>query len=128
MAKFTVEYTIHVGDKVSFIEHGVTADGMMYDEVQMGTVQDISQLPDVFVEGFRNSDNRYTRWKKDICNLHFHYSEHDEYGGRTNVEIGKDEFVEFVHKGDVNTKEFYERIYRRNGEPASQFNHPENKS
>ena len=55
MAKFTVEYTIHVGDKVSFIGHGVTASGIMYEEVQMGTVQDISQLPDVFVEGFRNS-------------------------------------------------------------------------
>ena len=115
MAKFTVEYTIHVGDKVSFIEHGVTADGMMYDEVQMGTVQDISQLPDVFVEGFRNSDNRYTRWKKDICNLHFHYSEHEEYGRWTNVEIGKDEFVEFVHDGDVGTREFDSLKYRKLG-------------
>lgn len=125
MAKFTVEYNIHVGDRVSFIEHGVTGDGIMYDEVQFGTVQDISQLPDVFVEGFRNSDNQYTRWKKDVCNLHFHYSEHDDAGKWTNTEIGKDEYVEFVHKGNPNTKEFYDLLYRKNGEPPYKFTHTE---
>ena len=113
MAKFTVEYTVHVGDKVSFIEHGVTADGMMYDEVQMGTVQDISQLPDVFVEGFRNSDHQYTRWKKDICKLHFKHSEYEEYGPSFKIEFEKNEPLEFVHKGDVDTKEFYDIEYIR---------------
>jgi hypothetical protein len=113
MAKFTIEYNIHVGDMVSFIEHGVTADGRMYDEVQHGIVQDISQLPDVFVEGFCNSDNRYTRWRKDISNLHFHDSKYEDYGKRTNVEIGKDEFVEFIHKGNVGTKEFDSLKYRK---------------
>lgn len=123
MAQFTVVHTIHIGDRVSFIEH--YGD---HDEVQMGTVQDISQLPDVFVEGFCNSDGRYTRWRKGVDRLTIHDSEHEDYGKYYTVEFEKDERVEFVHKGDVNTKEFYELIYRRNGEPASQFNHPENKS
>ena len=106
MAKFIVEYNIHVGDKVSFIIHHVD-----HDEVQMGTVQDISQIPDVFVEGFRNSDHQYTRWKKDIRNLHFHYSICEEYGPSFKIEFEKKEPLEFVHKGDVDTKEFYDIEY-----------------
>ena len=47
MGKFIIEYNIFLGDTVRF----ELSDGIY----QMGIVQDISQLPDVFVEGF-NSD------------------------------------------------------------------------
>lgn len=110
MAKFTVVHTIHVGDRVSFIDHHGD-----HDEVQMGIVQDISQLPDVFVEGFCNSDNRYTRWRKDIDNLTIHDSEYEDYGRHYTSEFEKDERVEFIHDGDVGTREFYNLKYRKLG-------------
>ena len=113
MAKFTIEYNIHLGDKVAFIEHGVTSDGVEYDEIQLGYVQDISQLPDVFVEGFSNRNGKYTRWRKDIKNLDLIHSEHDDSGKSTKLEFEKNEDVEFVHKGDPGTKEFDELVYRK---------------
>ena len=111
MAKFTVEYNIHLGDKVSFIDHGVTNDGEMYDTVQYGTVQDISQIPDVFVEGFRNEGGRYTRWKKDITTLRFHDPSHEDSGKSTKLEYEENEEVEFVHKGSPDTPEFNQIEY-----------------
>lgn len=111
MAKFTIEYNIHLGDEVFFIDHGVTDDGTMYDTIQKATVQDISQLPDVFVEGFRNENNEYTRWKKDITRLTFCFPRHEDSGIYTKVEYEADENVEFVHKGDVGTPEFAEIEY-----------------
>lgn len=113
MAKFIIEYNIHLGDKVAFTEHGVTADGIPYDEVQLGYVQDISQLPDVFVEGFSNRNHKYTHWRKDIKYLDIICSEYTEAGKFTKLEFEKDENVEFVHKGDLGTKEFDELIYRK---------------
>ena len=111
MAKFTIEYNIHLGDEVSFIDHGVTDDGTMYDTIQKAIVQDISQLPDVFVEGFCNENGRYTRWKKDITRLTFSYLRHEDSGINAKVEYEADENIEFVHKGDVGTPEFAEIEY-----------------
>lgn len=106
MAKFSVEYSIHLGDKVSFIVH---RDG--YEYVQFGIVQDISQMPDIFVEGFDNETRRYTRWKRDIMNLTMVDSKYDDAGKSHKWEFEKDEEVEFVHKGDPGTPEFDEIEY-----------------
>lgn len=106
MAKFSVEYTIHLGDKVSFIDH---RDG--YDVVQFGIVQDISQIPDIFVEGFRVGTGEYTRWKRDIMHLDMVDSKYEDAGKSHVTEFEKDEEVEFVHKGDVGTPEFDEIEY-----------------
>lgn len=51
MAKFKIEYNIYIGDIVVFNDNGVK---------RQGTVQDVSQIPDIFVEGY-NDDNKYTR-------------------------------------------------------------------
>lgn len=106
MAKFSVEYTIHLGDKVSFIVH---RDG--YEYVQFGIVQDISQMPDIFVEGFDNETRRYIRWKRDIMNLTTVDSDYEDAGKSHKWEFGENEELEFVHKGDPGTPEFNEIEY-----------------
>lgn len=106
MAKFFVEYTIHLGDKVSFIVH---RNG--YEYVQFGIVQDISQMPDIFVEGFDNETRRYTRWKRDIMNLTMVDSNYKDAGKSHKWEFEENEELEFVHKGNPGTREFNEIEY-----------------
>lgn len=101
MAKFAVEYEIHLGDIVRFEKSDGTS--------QQGVVQDVSQIPDIFVEGFDGGE--YKRWRLGIDSLEVLYSKGDLSGKSTRVEIGSKEPVEFVHKGDVGTKEFDELIY-----------------
>lgn len=109
MAKFSIEYTIHLGDRVCF---NVRDDEHMCDRIQTGTVQDISHLPDVFVEGFDIlRGGKYTRWKKDIGKLDILASNYEDAGTNTSMNFGDDEEVEFVHKGDIGTKEFDEIEY-----------------
>lgn len=99
MAKYIVEYEIHVGDVVKFLNRS---------EFREGIVQDISQLPDIWVEGFE--DGKYKRWCRGIDSLEVISSEHDS-GVRTNGEFEEHEVFDFVHKGDVGTPEFKELIY-----------------
>lgn len=99
MAKFIIEHEIHVGDSVRFLN----GDGYQY-----GIVQDISQIPDIWVEGFE--DCKYKRWCRGINSLDVISSEYDS-GIITKVEITEGEELDFVHKGDVGTPEFNELIY-----------------
>lgn len=99
MAKYIVEHEIHVGDSVRFLN----GDGYQY-----GIVQDISQLPDIWVEGFE--DYKYKRWCRGIDSLEVISSEHDS-GTKYATVIDEGEAKEFVHKGDVGTPEFNELIY-----------------
>lgn len=99
MAKYIIEHEIHVGDRVAFLNG---------EEYQYGIVQDISQLPDIWVEGFE--DGTYKRWCRGIDSLEIISSEHDS-GVSVKVEIAKGEAKEFVHKGAVGTQEFEELIY-----------------
>lgn len=101
MAKFVIEYEIHVGDAVQF-------DGGNGYKIE-GTVQDISQMPDIFVEGFDCGE--YKRWKKGIDKLEVIWSEHEEYGMYSYCEVGDKEPVEFVHGGQVGEESFKEIIY-----------------
>ena len=102
MARFIKGYNIHLGDVVRFEQDG------MYQE---GTVQDISQLPDVFVEGFDNKTEEYKRWRKDIERIEWMDSKSDDYGRWSRVEFDDGENMEFVHKGGVGTPEFKEIVY-----------------
>lgn len=101
MAKFKIEYNIYIGDTVVFNDNGVK---------RQGTVQDISQIPDIFVEGF-NDENKYTRWKLGINSLEVIFSDHDDSGKYFSSEIMKGEPIEFVHG-----KNFYDLTYRYNEE------------
>ena len=101
MAKYIVEYEIHVGDAVAF----ETDPSKPY---QRGIVQDISHIPEIWVEGFE--DGKYKRWCRGIESLEVISSDHDS-GVSTSVEITDGEAIEFVHKGDVGTPEFNELIY-----------------
>lgn len=101
MAKYIIEHEIHVGDAVAF----ETDPSKPY---QYGIVQDISQLPDIWVEGFE--DGKYKRWCRGIDSLEIISSEYDS-GVRDKVEVAKGEIKDFVHKGNVGTPEFEELIY-----------------
>lgn len=97
MAKFIIEYNIFLGDAVRF---------ELYDGFyQMGIVQDISQLPDVFIEGY-NSDGVYTRWRRGVDSLEV-IDGNDFSGKNTWVEIEPSEGVEFVHGEDFNERIVY---------------------
>ena len=111
MAKFVIEYNIHLGDTVYFNIH---RDG--YDDIQTGVVQDISQLPDVFVEGF-DKNHQYTRWRIGIDSLNISYSKHDNAGTSSHVSFEENEPMEFVHKSDVGTSEFDEITYVEHSKP-----------
>lgn len=100
MAKFIIEYEIHIGDKVQFKK----SDG----ELQFGIVQDISQLPDVFVEGFE--DDKYKRWCMGVNSLKILDSEHT-YGESCRVEVDTNEYISYTHKGVDGTQEFSELQY-----------------
>ena len=99
MAKFKIEYNIYIGDVVVFNDNGVK---------RQGTVQDVSQIPDIFVEGY-NYDNKYTRWKLGIDSLEVVFSDHDDSGKYFSSEIAKGEPIEFVHG-----ENFYDLIYTYN--------------
>ena len=99
MANFKIEYNIYIGDIVFFNDNGIKCQGK---------VQDISQIPDIFVEGF-NDDNKYTRWKIGIDSLEVVYSEYYNSGKHFSSEIAKGEPIEFVHG-----ENFDDLIYTRN--------------
>lgn len=101
MAKYIIEHEIHIGDTVAF----ETDPSKPY---QLGIVQDISHIPEIWVEGFE--DGKYKRWCRGIESLEFISSEHNS-GVSARVEIIAGEAKEFVHKGDVDTPEFNELIY-----------------
>lgn len=104
MAKFTIEYDIHVGDEVLF---SITDSNGSHK--QSGIVQDVSQMPDVFVEGLQ--DGEYKRWRRGIDELMVVDSDYDS-GRFSNVVFEDNEPVEFVHKGELGTQEFEELEYR----------------
>jgi hypothetical protein len=99
MAKYIIEYDIYIGDSVRFL------NGDLY---QYGIVQDISQMPDIWVEGFE--DGKYKRWCRGIESLEFISSDHDS-GVSTKGEVTEGEEIEFVHEGDVGTPGFKKLIY-----------------
>lgn len=99
MAKYIIEYGIHVGDSVRFLN----GDGYQY-----GIVQDISRMPDIWIEGFE--DGKYKRWCRGIDSLEVMHSDFDS-GVITKVEITEGEEIEFVHAGDVGTPGFGKLIY-----------------
>ena len=101
MAKYIIEYNIHIEDQVRFLK-----DNGMY---QYGVVQDISQLPDVFVEGFEFGE--YKRWRIGIDKLEFI----DPDGSDKSVKVcyENNEHVEFVHGGLAGTPGYQEIKYRQ---------------
>ena len=120
MAKFIHEYTIHVGDVVEF----TSPLGNGYMETRRGIVQDISQLPDVFVEGI-NNNGQYTRWRKGIDKLVVVASVNDEEpsGPTLSVNFEPDEVVEFVHNGGLDSPEFWRLMCRKVNESPNNFPH-----
>ena len=104
MAKYIIEYDVCLGDEVRFKK----TDG----NFQYGIVQDVSQLPDVFVEGF--DEGEYKRWRIGVDRLDFYsYSSRREAGGWSRLEIDRNENVEFVHIGDVGTEDFGKLKYTK---------------
>jgi hypothetical protein len=103
MAKYIIEYNVCVGDEVRFER----MDGIF----QYGVVQDVSCLPDVFVEGFDMGE--YKRWRIGVDKLDFYNSSRQDAGEVVRVEISRDENVEFVHCGDVGTDDFGKLKYRK---------------
>lgn len=101
MAKYIIEYEIHVGDTVMF----GTNPSKPY---QLGIVQDISQMPDIWVEGFENG--KYKRWRRGIDSLEIVSSDFDS-GIRDKVKITEGEPIEFIHEGDVDTEEYNKLKY-----------------
>lgn len=99
MAKYIIEHEIHVGDTVRF------RNGDWY---QYGIVQDISQMPDIWVEGFE--DGKYKRWCRGIDSLEIVSSGYGS-GTSTEVKISEGEPIEFVHEGDVGTEEYKKLKY-----------------
>ena len=90
MAKFIIMYNIFLEDRVRFKK----SDGTY----QEGLVQDISQLPDVFVEGFENGE--YKRWRQGIDSLELIYSKTDLSGKTSEVKFDSGEGIEFIHGED----------------------------
>ncbi len=103
MAKYIIEYDVRVGDEVRFKR----TDGFF----QFGIVQDVSQLPDVFVEGFDLGE--YKRWRIGVDKLDFYNPSRQKEGGWSRVEIPRNENVEFVHCGDVGTDDFGKLKYTK---------------
>lgn len=87
MAKFIIEYDVNVGDRVSVYFRG---------EVFEGFVQDVSQMPDVFVE-FVDGSGIYRRMRLGVDSL----TGLDKYFESSRVEIGDDEYVEMLHGGNL---------------------------
>ena len=111
MAKYIIEYDVRLGDEVRFKKTDET--------FQYGIVQDVSQLPDVFVEGFDMGE--YKRWRIGVDRLDFYNSSRQDAGGWSRVEIDKNENVEFVHCGDVGTEEFGKLKYTKMKDYGKQY-------
>lgn len=92
MARLVVEYDVCPGDAVRF---GMPGDGTVHE----GVVQDISQLPDVFVEGW-DADGRCTRWRVGVDTLDFTPCVRWDAGRSCRTVFREDEPVEFVHGED----------------------------
>ena len=100
MAKFIIEYEVNLGDRVWFTVNG---------EKRLGTVQDVSQMPDVFIEGFDQGE--YKRWRVGVDSI----EGLDVTIQSSRVEIETQEPVEFVHVGNVGTPEWNNKMYRTFG-------------
>lgn len=87
MAKFIIEYDVNVGDRVSVFFQGNVFEGF---------VQDVSQMPDVFVE-FVDYSGVYRRMRVGVDTL----TGLDKNFLSSRVEIGDDEYVEMLHGGNV---------------------------
>ncbi|MBR4590125.1 MAG: hypothetical protein IKO36_05605 [Bacteroidaceae bacterium] len=105
MAKFIIEYNINIGDEVEF---------RIGNSLKNGIVQDISQLPDVFIEGQENGE--YKRWRVGIDNINMFEGTYFNSGISSNVIIEDNEPVEFIHCGDLGTPEFELTKFRLKGE------------
>lgn len=92
MAAFIVKYEIHIGDTVCFYIDG---------QEQVGIVQDVSQIPDISVEGFYEGE--YKRWTLGIDSLEILNSE-KESGTEYKIEIEPNEPLEFIHDESDFTK------------------------
>ena len=87
MSKFIIEYDVNVGDRVSVYFCGKVFEGF---------VQDVTQMPDVFVE-FVDYSGVYRRMRVGVDTL----TGLDKSFGSTRVEIGDDEYVEMLHGGNL---------------------------
>lgn len=86
MAKFIIEYEYKVGEQVEFTVCG---------ERMEGTVQDVSQMPDVYVE--RWEDGKCRRYRVGVDSL--------SGGVSSRVEFG-DEAIDFVWDESVEKRVF----------------------
>ena len=87
MAKFIIEYEVNVGDRVSVYFRGKLFEGF---------VQDVTQMPDVFVE-FIDGSGIYRRERLGVDSL----TGIDKDFESSRVEIGDDEYVEMLHGGNI---------------------------
>ena len=89
MAKFIIEYDVNVGDRVSVYFRGGVYDGF---------VQDVTQMPDVFVE-FVDESGIYRRIRVGVDSLTG--TGIDKNFESSRVEIWDDEYVEMLHGGNL---------------------------
>lgn len=87
MAKFIVEYDVRIGDTVRF--EGPDGQTTIY-----GVVQDVNQLPDVFVECTINGVSK--KYRLGVDKLDFSPAASYDAGKSTEVRIGENEPVEFI--------------------------------
>jgi hypothetical protein len=87
MAKFIIEYDVNVGDRVE-----VPFQGNVFE----GFVQDVTQMPDVFVE-FVDYSGVYRRIRVGVDSL----TGIDKSFESSRVEIVDDEYVEMLHGGNL---------------------------
>ena len=92
MAKFIIEYDVNVGDRVA-----VPFQGKVFEAF----VQDVTQMPDVFVE-FVDYSGVYRRMRVGVDTL----TGLDKSFESSRVEIGDDEYVEMLHGGNFGEEGF----------------------
>ena len=95
--RFTINYTYHLGDVVEFTVNGQT---------HVGKIQNLNEIPDVWVES--TDDGTYRRYRLDVTGLKLAFSSYDDSGISYDVEYDKGEPLEFVHKGEYPTSEYNE--------------------
>lgn len=98
MAKFTHTYELSLGDRVNF------RTSLGSGQVQLGTVQDLSEYPDVWVEvgDPKWKWPHYNRYKISVNlieNCIDNYDWHED-----SVEFKKDEPIEFVYDENYKRK------------------------
>ena len=106
MARFVITHEIRIGDYVKFSQGRPGIDRRQLT----GIVQDITEMPDIWVEGF--DEGCYKRWRIGIDKLEVICSD-NESGTYTECIYDKDEPVAFVHAGEFGTSEFSTLIYTR---------------